>query len=137
MFIDWKETPKRDEEEKFEDLKEKVLQMKTEKKIQEVVEEKTTVHQGADADRAEQRFVTTTMKGEPGKISSNFSRKQFQFQFQTEAAKVSGQETNQDIFTKPQRDYRSVGIRNRIDSDCTGNPTNGRGVCDEMGPPGQ
>ena len=77
------------------------------------------------------------MKGEPGKISSNFSRKQFQFQFQTEAAKVSGQETNQDIFTKPQRDYRSVGIRNRVDTDGTGNPTNGRGVCDETGPPGQ
>ena len=130
MFNDWKETPKRDEEKKFEELKKKVIEMKTEKKkkIQEVLEEeeKTTIHHGEDTDRAEQNFVDRmTTKGEPSKFSS-----------------ISNESTisisKQKLFTKPhQQDYRSMGIVNQLNTDSTGNPTNGRGVCSETGPPGQ
>ena len=103
------------------------MKTETKKKIQEVVEEKTTVHHCKDADRAEQSFVMTTMKGEPGKISN----------ISSEITISTNVSRKQKQFTKPQQDYRSMGIRNQVNTDSTGNPTNGRGVCDKTGPPGQ
>ena len=128
MFVDWKETPKKEEEQKFEQLKEKILMKK--KKTEEDEEQKTTIHQSADlADQAVQ-IVATTMKGKPG---NSISRKLQP----SEVAKVSGLDTKLTIITKPQQDYGSVGIRNQIVTDCTGNSTNGKGVWDEREPPRQ
>ena len=145
MIVDWKETPKKDEESKFVEWKEKVLQIKMKnikkKNSKEVAEdeddeEKTTAHLGMGSDQAEHEFKTTTTKREPTRNISSFSNFS-NLQLDTEAAKVSGHEKKQKIFTKPRHDYRSIESLDRVESDCTSGVTNGRGVWDRTGPPGQ